>query len=93
MAALSTTHFCVGVDLKAYGQSTKSPGSYVHEAVADQLSTLLFTILPEPKEFYLVTYERGTVQGDFICAKYPKYVLGYARREQHLYHFNPALAP
>jgi pimeloyl-ACP methyl ester carboxylesterase len=93
MAAFSTTHFCVGVDLKGCGQSTKAPGSYVHEAVAEQLFTLLHTILPAPKVFYLVTHERGTVQADFICAKYPGYVLGYARGEQHLYHFDPGLAP
>jgi hypothetical protein len=33
------------------------------------------------------------VQGDFIAANHPDIVLRYARREQHLYHFNPALAP
>lgn len=93
MASLSTTHFCVGVDLKGYGQSTKNQGSYVHETVAEQLFTLLLAILPTPNKFYLVTHDRGTVQADFMCAKHPEHVLGYARGEQHLYHYNPPLAP
>lgn len=93
MASLSSNHFCIGVDLKGYGQSSKQPGSYVHETVAEQLYTLLCTILPEPKRCYFVTHDRGTVQADFIAAKYPDFVRGYARGEQHLYHFNPPLAP
>lgn len=93
MAALSSTHYCIGVDLKGYGQSSKQPGSYVHETVAEQLYEMLQLILPEPKKCYFVTHDRGTVQADFICAKWPNPVLGYARGEQHLYHFNPVLAP
>ena len=93
MSALSTTHFCIGADLKGYGQSSKDPGSYVHETVAEQLFTLLLNILPAPQKFCLITHDRGTVQADFICAKHPEHVLGYARGEQHLYHFNPPLAP
>ena len=93
MASLAGSHYCVGVDLKGYGQSTKQPGSYVHEIVAEQLYALLIKILPTPKKCYLVTHDRGTVQGDFISAKHPEFVLGYARGEQHLYHFNPVLAP
>ena len=93
MAALSATKFCIGVDLKGYGQSGKEPGAYVHEIVAEQLYTLLQTVLPDPTQCFLVTHDRGTVQGDFICAKHPDFVLGYARGEQHLYHFNPVLSP
>ena len=93
MAAFSSTHFCVGVDLKGYGQSMKDPGAYVHEIVAEQLYTLLMTVLPAPRKFCLITHDRGTVQADFISAKHSENVLGYARGEQHLYHFNPALAP
>ena len=93
MASLSATKYCIGVDLKGYGQSSKEPGSYAHEAVAGQLFTLLLAILPAPKKCYLVTHDRGTVQADFLCAKHPDFVLGYARGEQHLYHFNTPLAP
>lgn len=93
MAAFANTHYCIGVDLKGYGQSDKQSGSYLHETVAEQLFTLLMEIVPAPKKFLLVTHDRGTVQADFICAKHPEHVLGYARGEQHLYHFNPALSP
>lgn len=93
MAALSSTHFCIGIDLKGYGQSEKQPGSYVHETVAEQLYALLQQILPAPKKFCLAAHDRGTVQADFIAAKYPDSVLGYARGEQHLFHFHPSLAP
>jgi pimeloyl-ACP methyl ester carboxylesterase len=44
-------------------------------------------------KFNIVTHDRGTVQADFIVAKYPETVLRYGRGEQHLYHFHPALAP
>ena len=93
MAALASTHFCIGVDLKGYGQSDKQPGAYVHEIAVEQLFTLLIAILPALKKFYIITHDRGTVQGDFVCAKYSEHVLGYARGEQHLYHFNPVLLP
>lgn len=93
MAAFSGSYYCIGVDLKGYGQSSKQPGAFLHEIVAEQLFTLLLTILPEPKTCYIAAHDRGTVQADFICAKYPDFVLGYARGEQHLYNFNPVLAP
>ncbi len=91
MVALSSDYLCVGVDLKGYGQSDKTPGNYTHEGVAAQLYTMLQQI--GLKKFYLVTHDRGTVQADFIAAAHPDSVLGYARGEQHLYHFNPILAP
>jgi hypothetical protein len=91
MAALSTKYLCVGVDLKGYGQSDKTPGNYTHEGSAAQLYTMLQQV--GFNKFYLVTHDRGTVQADFITAKHPESVLGYARGEQHLYHFNPVLAP
>ncbi|KAK3725120.1 hypothetical protein LTR37_000631 [Vermiconidia calcicola] len=50
-------------------------------------------VLLPPKQCYLVTHDRGTLQADFICASHPDAVLGYARGEQHLYHFDPVLAP
>ena len=31
MSALSSTHHCVAVDLKGYGQSEKGPGDYRHD--------------------------------------------------------------
>ena len=33
MAALASTHRCIAVDLKGYGQSDKRPGDYRHEAL------------------------------------------------------------
>lgn len=91
MAKLSATHYCVAVDLKGYGQSEKEAGNYQHEAVAEQLYTMLQQI--GLKLFNLVTHDRGTVQADFMVAKHPESVLRYGRGEQHLYHFNPVLAP
>jgi len=91
MSALSKSHRCIAVDLKGYGQSEKKGGDYRHEGAAEQLFAMLQQI--SVHRFNLVTHDRGTVQGDFIAAKYPDSVLRYARGEQHLYHFNPALAP
>ena len=91
MAALSATHRCIAVDLKGYGQSDTKPGNYQHEGSSEHLFALLRQIGVD--RFNLVTHDRGTVQGDFIAANHPESVLRYARGEQHLYHFNPALAP
>lgn len=91
MAALSNTHRCIAVDLKGYGQSEKAPGDYRHEGAGEQLYTMLQQI--GINKFNLATHDRGTVQADFIVAKHPESVLRYARGEQHLYHFNPVLAP
>lgn len=91
MAALATTHRCIAVDLKGYGQSEKRAGDYRHEGAAEQLYTMLQQIGVD--RFNLVAHDRGTVQGDFIAANHPESVLRYARGEQHLYHFNPKLAP
>ncbi len=91
MAALSTTHRCIAVDLKGYGQSDTGPGDYRHEGSSEQLFTMLQQI--GVARFNLVTHDRGTVQADFITANHPESVLRYARGEQHLYHFNPLLAP
>ena len=89
MAALSKTNRCIAIDLKGYGQSETGPGEYRHERVADQLWAMLQEI--GLTQFNLVTHDRGTVQADFIAAKYPSAVLRYGRGEQRLYHFNPAL--
>ena len=91
MAVISQTHRCIAVDLKGYGQSDKRPGDYRHEGVAEQLLTLLDTIGLD--KFNLVTHDRGSVQADYLIANHPDRVLRYARGEQHLYHFNPRLAP
>ncbi|WP_233342901.1 alpha/beta fold hydrolase [Burkholderia cepacia] len=91
MSALSTRYRCIAVDLKGYGQSSKGPGDYRHEGAAEQLYSMLQQI--GVTRFNLVTHDRGTVQGDFIAANHSDSVLRYARGEQHLYHFNPVLAP
>lgn len=91
MAALAATHRCIAVDLKGYGQSDTKPGDYRHEGAAEQLYVMLRQIGVE--QFNLVTHDRGTIQGDFIAAMHPESVLRYGRGEQHLYHFNPKLAP
>ena len=91
IAALSKTHRVIAVDLKGYGQSEKRPGDYRHEGVAQQLLALLDVIGID--SFNLVTHDRGTVQGDWLAATQPDRVLRYCRGEQHLYYFNPILAP
>jgi pimeloyl-ACP methyl ester carboxylesterase len=91
IAALAKTHRVIAVDLKGYGQSEKRPGDYRHEGVAQQLLALLDVI--GINSFNLLTHDRGTVQGDWLAATHPDRVLRYCRGEQHLYHFNPILAP
>ena len=91
MVALSATHRCIAVDLKGYGQSEKAAGNYIHEGVSEQLYTMLQQI--GVKRFNVITHDRGTVQADFIAANHPESVLRYGRGEQHLFHFNPVLAP
>lgn len=93
MAALAGTYRCIAPDLKGYGQSEKKAGDYRHEGAADNLYALLDTIGVAATRFNLVTHDRGTVQADYIVAKHPDAVLRYGRGEQHLYHFNPVLAP
>lgn len=91
MAALASTHRCIGVDLKGYGQSEKSPGDYRHSAAGEQLVGALD--LADVDRFNMVTHDRGTVQADYIAANHPDRVLRYGRGEQHLFHFHPDLAP
>ena len=91
MSALSGMYRCIAVDLKGYGQSANGPGDYRHEGASEQLYAMLREI--QVTQFNLVTHDRGTAQGDFIVANHPESVLRYARGEQHLYHFNPLLAP
>jgi pimeloyl-ACP methyl ester carboxylesterase len=91
MAALAKNYRCIGIDLKGYGQSEKSPGDYRHEEASEQLLGALD--MAGVDRFNLVTHDRGTVQGDFIAANHPDRVLRYGRGEQHLYHFHPSLAP
>ena len=91
MSALAGEYRVIGVDLKGYGQSEKSPGNYIHEAVSEQLFGMLQMIGVD--RFNLVTHDRGTAQADFIAANHPEAVLRYGRGEQHLYHFHDDLAP
>ncbi|KAK5046899.1 hypothetical protein LTR84_007253 [Exophiala bonariae] len=91
MSRLSKTYRCIAPDLKGYGQSTKSPGDYRHEGAAEQLFQMLLLIGAD--RFNIVTHDRGTCQADFIVANHADNVLRYARGEQHLFHFNPLLAP
>ena len=93
MAALSRNYLCIAPDLKGYGQSEKEAGDYRHEGAAENLYAMLETIGVVDVKFNLVTHDRGTVQADYIVAKHPEAVLRYGRGEQHLYHFNPVLAP
>ena len=69
----------------------KRAGDYRHEGAADQLYAMLQQI--GIKRFNLVTHDRGSVQADYIAAKYPESILRYAHGEQHLHHYNPQLAP
>ena len=91
MAALAQGgYFCVGVDLKGFGQSGKEPGDYRLEGVAEQLHVMLQKIgIPS---FYLVAHDRGAVAADFLTAEHPESVKAYARCEQHLHHYNPLLS-
>jgi pimeloyl-ACP methyl ester carboxylesterase len=92
MSALSRSGYrCIAPDLKGYGQSEKKPGDYRHEGAADNLYAMLRQI--GLTKFNIVSHDRGTVQADYIVAKHPDGVLRYGRGEQHLYHFNPVLAP
>lgn len=91
MADLAGEYRCIAVDLKGYGQSEKARGDYRHVGAAAQLFTMLDQI--GLKKFNLITHDRGTVQADYIVADHPDRVLRYGRGEQHLYHFNPVLAP
>lgn len=91
MSKLSLNYRCIAVDLKGYGQSEKEAGDYTHAGAAEQLFTMLEQI--GLTKFNLVTHDRGTVQGDHIVAKHGDHILRYGRGEQHLYHFNPDLAP
>ena len=90
MAALAPDYRCIAFDLKGYGQSEKSPGDYRHQSAAEQLLGALDIIGVE--KFNLITHDRGSVQGDYMAAD-TDCVLRYGRGEQHLHHFNEALAP
>jgi len=91
LCAFAGTHHVLAIDLKGYGQSDKRTGDYRQEGVAEQLLALLDALGLD--RFNLVTHDRGTVIADYLGANHPERVLRYARGEQHLYHFNPDLAP
>lgn len=91
MAALAKDrYYCIGTDLKGFGQSGKEPGDYRLEGLAEQLFAMLNTI--GVKSFFLVSHDRGAIAADFIAAHHPESVKAYARCEQHLYHYNPLLS-
>jgi pimeloyl-ACP methyl ester carboxylesterase len=89
--ALAGRFRVIAVDLKGYGQSDKKTGDYRQEGVAEQLLALLDELGLD--RFNLVTHDRGSVIADYLGANHPERVLRYLRGEQHLYHFNPELAP
>ncbi len=91
LAAFAATHRVIAVDLKGYGQSDKQTGDYRQEGVAEQLLALLDALGLD--RVNLVAHDRGSVIADYLGANHPERVLRYARGEQHLYHFNPELAP
>ena len=91
MTALAATHRVIAPDLKGYGQSDKRTGDYRQEGVAEQLLAMLDALGLD--RFNLVTHDRGTVIADYLAANHRERVLRYIRGEQHLYHFNPELAP
>lgn len=91
MAALAGEgYYCIGIDLKGFGQSDKEPGDYRVEGVAEQLHALLDTI--GVQTFYLVSHDRGAVVADYLAADHPEGVKAHARCEQHLHHYHPLLS-
>lgn len=81
----------IAVDIKGYGQSDKGTGDYRHEGVSEQLLALLDQI--GVGRFNMVGHDRGSVIFDYLGGNHPDRVLRYVRGEQHLWHFNPGLAP
>lgn len=81
---------CIAPDLKEYSQSEKKLGDYRHEGAAENLFSMLKQI--GLTKLNLVAHDRGAIQADYITIKYSESVLRHSRGEQHLYHFNPALA-
>lgn len=88
MRDLSDEYFCIGVDLKGYGQSEKSikeEYSFPHCAfemglLADKLGL---------DEFSLVTHDRGSVIADHMCNLpngFNKRIRKYARLQQSANH-------
>jgi pimeloyl-ACP methyl ester carboxylesterase len=93
MAALASQYQGIRFDLKGYSQLEKKGRDYCHKGVADQLYAALEKIGLAKAKFNLVSHDRGSVQADYIAAKYAESVLHYRQGEQHLYHFYPSLAP
>jgi pimeloyl-ACP methyl ester carboxylesterase len=81
----------LAVDIKGYGQSSKKTGDYRHEGVSEQLLALLDMIGVD--RFNMIGHDRGAVIFDYLGGNHPERVLRYIRGEQHLWHFNPDLAP
>lgn len=81
----------LAVDIKGYGQSDKRTGDYRHEGVSEQLLALLDQI--GVGAFNAIAHDRGSVIFDYLGGNHPERILRYVRGEQHLWHFNPGLAP
>lgn len=90
LPSVQNGHYCIGIDLKGFGQSGKVPGDHRPEGIADELHAMLESI--GVRSFHLVSHDRGAVAADFIAAKFPQSVKTYARCEQHLYHYHPRLS-
>jgi pimeloyl-ACP methyl ester carboxylesterase len=91
MEALGSAYRCVAIDLKGYGQSDKRTGDYRQEGVARQLLALLDELGID--QFSIVAHDRGTPPADHLVAMAGERVKRYGRGEQHLWHFDPSLAP
>jgi pimeloyl-ACP methyl ester carboxylesterase len=91
LEAFDSTHRCLAIDLKGYGQSEKGTGDFRQEGVAIQLEALLDQLGIE--RFSLITHDRGTPVGDHLVARLGSRVLRYGRGQQHLWHLNPDLHP
>jgi|HubBroStandDraft_6_1064221.scaffolds.fasta_scaffold95068_3 pimeloyl-ACP methyl ester carboxylesterase len=81
----------LAADIKGYGQSDKKTGDYRHEGVSEHLLAMLDMIGVD--RFNMIGHDRGAVIFDYLGGNHPERILRYIRGEQHLWHFNPDLAP
>lgn len=91
LEGLASTHRCIAIDLKGYGQSDKRTGDYRQKGVAEQLRALLDQLGID--RFNIVTHDRGTPPADHLVAALGERVLRYGRGQQHLWHLHPSLHP
>lgn len=91
MAALADSYHVIAPDMKGYGLSDKSEGSYHPDDVAQEIAALLSEIGVE--QFHLVTHDWGTLVGDSLAAQQPERVLRYVRMQAPLTVIDPDLHP